>query len=131
LLRKDAEIFKSEAAAEKRLAELKKNNPRKDFVLVAVQFNVTRGGQRKFNSLPDGPFKLNALNGIFDTTQMGEFNFATRIPVGTGQYCWEWLNHGLNVKGKGKVKLEHKEELPSDHDATVFVIVEKIAWKSR
>ncbi len=128
-MRKDAETFKSKAAAEKRLADLQKNNPGKTYYLVAMQINATDTGMKKFDSLGDGPFKHADLHGIIDPTQLGQFNFATKLPLPNGQSCWEWMNHNLKFSNDEPPAVRHGETLPKNYDATFYIVVEKKPWK--
>ena len=128
-MRKDAETFKSKDAAEKRLAELQKNNPGQTYYLAAMQIKATDAGGKKFNALGDGPFRPSDLSGIIDPVNFGAFNFATRLALPNGKVCWEWMNHGLHVEDSGPSLVRHNEDLPKNYDATFYVVVKKESWK--
>jgi len=128
LIRKDIDIFRSKAAAEKFLTELEIKNEGAVYYLVAVQISATTTGIKKYNSLGDGPFKINDLSGIIDPEKMGAFNFATLILLKNGDSYWEWMNRGLDVMSDDPAAVTHSTDLPTDYDATFYVVVEKLKW---
>ena len=94
-----------------------------------MQLTLTEPGKIKFDKLGIDGITKDDLSGGMLTPQPGDFNFATQFTTVDGDKYWEYMNHGLNVEGKGPATLYHSTALSNSYDRTVYIVVEVLPWK--